>query len=180
MKKLIFHWRLWGLVVLYVITTFLSAFIGFLSPWCWIVGFPALAAFLGAFSYQAIALNCLNFGVATLLSFVLGGFLLLLGECEFWQSLIMLVVGVISDLIRKYLISDLRIVYPVFSLGVIAWISKLWTHSDWYVSGATSEMGEDYAIVLDQLKSCWYLVLVIAVTFIMGYIGISIATRKKY
>lgn len=40
-----------GCVVLYAVTSFASAFIGFLNPWCWIVGFPVLAAVLGAPSY---------------------------------------------------------------------------------------------------------------------------------
>ncbi len=179
MKKLIFHWRFWGLVALYVITTFFSAFIGFLSPWCWIVGFPALAAFLGAFSYQSIALHCSNFGVATLLSFVLGGLLALLGECELWQSFIMLAIGLISDLIRKYLVSDSRITYPFLSVGVIAWILKLWTDPDWYVTEAISEMGNDYANILGQLSNYWYLLLVIVITFIMGYIGICIYPKES-
>ena len=37
-----------GCAILYAITSFASAFLGFLSPWCWIVVFPVLAAVLGA------------------------------------------------------------------------------------------------------------------------------------
>ena len=37
-----------GCAFLYAITSFACAFLGFLSPWCWIVVFPVLAAVLGA------------------------------------------------------------------------------------------------------------------------------------
>jgi cytochrome c biogenesis protein CcdA len=37
-----------GCAILYAVTSFACAFLGFLSPWCWIVVFPVLAAVLGA------------------------------------------------------------------------------------------------------------------------------------
>ena len=60
-----------GCAILYAITSFASAFLGFLSPWCWIVVFPALAAILGALSYLWAASRWQRFGVATLFSLIL-------------------------------------------------------------------------------------------------------------
>ena len=37
-----------GCAILYAVTSFACAFLGFLSPWCWIVVFPVLAAVFGA------------------------------------------------------------------------------------------------------------------------------------
>ena len=53
-----------GCAILYAVTSFASAFVGFLNPWCWIVVFPALAAILGAPSYMWAASRWQRFGVA--------------------------------------------------------------------------------------------------------------------
>ena len=68
-----------GCAILYAITSFASAFLGFLSPWCWIVVFPALAAILGALSYLWAASRWQRFGVATLFALVLAIVLLVMG-----------------------------------------------------------------------------------------------------
>ena len=68
-----------GFAVLYALSVFLCAFIGFLHPVCW-VGFPVLAAFLGAYSYYKVASRTKCFGVGVLLAAVLAVTLLALGR----------------------------------------------------------------------------------------------------
>ena len=53
-----------GCAILYAVTSFASAFVGFLNPWCWIVVFPALAAILGVPSYMWAASRWQRFGIA--------------------------------------------------------------------------------------------------------------------
>ena len=45
-----------ALAVLYVVTVFATAFLGYLSPYAWVF-FPAIAALLGAFSYYSAAVR---------------------------------------------------------------------------------------------------------------------------
>lgn len=94
-----------GCAILYAVTSFACAFLGFLSPWCWIVVFPVLAAVLGAPSY-------------------------------------------------------------------------LWAASEWYYQGAAEEIGADYADGLRTLSSIWALLLVIALTLAVGFVGIRISAAK--
>ena len=176
------HWRICGFALLYVVTSFMSAFLGFLSPWCWIVVFPALAAFLGAFSYHAVAARWPKFGVATVLSLLLGGFLLALGECELWQSLLILFAGVLSDLVRL-LVADADsgevFAYPVLGVGIIAWIVKLWTNTQWYLDGAAAEVSPQYSAEMTKLSGSSGLLLSIAATLLLSYLGIKIAKKNR-
>ncbi len=63
-------------------------------------------------------------------------------------------------------------------LGIIAWLMKLWTNSEWYYQGAAEEIGTDYAEGLRTLSSSWALTLVIILTLAAGYIAISLAAAK--
>ena len=171
-----------GCAILYAITSFASAFLGFLSPWCWIVVFPVLAAVLGAPSYLWAASRWQRFGVATLFALVLAVVLLVMGEIDVTQSLLMVAVGIASDVIRQVIGTTYKrsilLAYPVLTLGIIVWLMKLWTDSEWYYQGAAEEIGVDYAEGLRTLSSIWALLLVIALTFAVGYIGVCIAAAK--
>ena len=90
-----------GCAFLYAITSFACAFLGFLSPWCWIVVFPVLAAILGAPSYLWAASRWQQFGVGTLFSLILAVILLVMGEIDFTQTLLMVAVGIVSDVVRQ-------------------------------------------------------------------------------
>ncbi|SEF49005.1 Hypothetical integral membrane protein (Trep_Strep) [Xylanibacter ruminicola] len=170
-----------GFTVLYAVTSFACAFTGFIHPWCWIVAFPALAALLGAYSYCEVAVRWRKFGVGTLLSVVLGGFLLAMGECDLTQSGLMVVAGIVSDGVRLSLgnddIQSLRFSYPILSVGLIAWIMKLWTDTEWYIQGATEELNAAYAQGLEQLSGVWGLALAIAATAVAAYLGVRIRLR---
>ena len=80
MKK-INYLPLLGFAVLYVVSVFATAFLGYLSPFAWVF-FPVIAALLGSFSYYLLAVRWQQFGVSTLLSFLLAAFLLITGECK--------------------------------------------------------------------------------------------------
>lgn len=171
-----------GCAILYAVTSFASAFIGFFNPWCWIVVFPALAAILGAPSYLWAASRWQQFGVATLFALVLAVVLLAMGEIDITQSLLIVAVGVVSDVVRQIIGNrqkqGILLAYPVLPLGIIVWLMKLWTNSEWYYQGAAEEIGADYAEGLKTLSSLWALFGVVALTFVVGFIGIRIAATK--
>jgi len=171
-----------GCAILYAVTSFASAFTGFLNPWCWAVVFPALAAILGAPSYLWAASKWQRFGVATLFSLVISLLLLSTGEINLAQTAVMVGAGVISDIVRLIIGNNLRrgvlFAYPVLSLCIIAWIMKLWTAPEWYYQGAVEEMGQDYAEGLKPLSSLWVLAIVVALTIAVGFIAIRISAAR--
>lgn len=181
-KSKINHFGIIGCAFLYAITSFACAFLGFLSPWCWIVVFPVLAAILGAPSYLWAASRWQQFGVGTLFSLILAVVLLVMGEIDFTQTLLMVAVGVVSDVVRQMIGNNQRrgilMTYPILPLGIIVWLMKLWTDSEWYYQGAAEEIGTDYAEGLKTLSSLWALLLVITLIFAVGFIGIRIAVAK--
>ena len=148
----------------------------FFNPWCWIVVFPALAAILGAPSYLWAASRWQQFGVATLFALVLAVVLLAMGEIDITQSL--LIVAVVRQIIGNRQKQGILLAYPVLPLGIIVWLMKLWTNSEWYYQGAAEEIGADYAEGLKTLSSLWALFGVVALTFVVGFIGIRIAATK--
>ena len=171
-----------GCVILYAVTSFASAFIGFLSPWCWIVLFPMLAAVLGAPTYLWVASRWQWFGVATVFALVLAAVLLPMGEIDYLQAILMVAAGVISDVVRQVLGNNQKtsvfIAYPILPLGILAWLMKLWTNSEWYYNGAAEEIGTDYAEGLKTLSSTSSLIMVIFLVLVAGYIAIRIAAAK--
>lgn len=171
-----------GCAILYAVTSFACAFLGFLSPWYWIVVFPVLAAVLGAPSYLWAASRWQRFGVATLFALVLAVVLLVMGEIDVTQSLLMVVVGIASDVIRQVIGTTYKrsilLAYPVLPLGILVWLMKLWTNSEWYYKGAAEEIGVDYAEGLRTLSSILALLLVIALTLAVGFVGIRISAAK--
>ena len=174
-----------GCVILYAVTSFASAFIGFLSPWCWIVLFPMLAAVLGAPTYLWVASRWQRFGVATVFALVLAAVLLPMGEIDYIQAVLMVITGVVSDVVRQVLGNDQKtsalIAYPILPLGILAWLMKLWSNSEWYYNGAAEEIGIDYAEGLKTLSSTSSLIMVIFLVIVTGYITIRIAAAKmKY
>jgi len=171
-----------GCVILYAVTSFASAFIGFLNPWCWVVLFPMLAAVLGAPTYLWVASRWQRFGVATVFALVLAAVLLPMGEIDATQAALMVVIGVVSDVVRQVLGNNQKssafIAYPILPLGILAWLMKLWTNSEWYYQGAAEEIGIDYAEGLKALSSIRALVMVIFLVIVAGYIAIRISAAK--
>ena len=147
-----------------------------------VVWFPVLAAVLGAPSYLWAASRWQRFGVATLFALVLAVVLLVMGEIDVTQSLLMVTVGIASDVVRQAIGNthkrSILLAYPVLPLGIIVWLMKLWTASEWYYQGAAEEIGADYADGLRTLSSIWALLLVIALTLAVGFVGIRISAAK--
>ena len=172
-----------GCAIIYSVTCFASAFIGFVNPWCWIVVFPVLAAIFGAPSSLWAASRWQRFGVATLFSVLFAALLLSMGEINFPQCILMVAAGLVSDTIRQLMGNKSKqavfFAYPVLSLGVIAWLMKLWIDSEWYYQGAAEEIGIDYAEGLKTLPSVWALFMVIALTLVIAYIAISSFSRLR-
>ena len=174
------YFSILGFAVLYVVTVFATAFLGYLSPYAWVF-FPAIAALLGAFSYYSAAVRWQKFGVGTLLAFILSAFLLAVGECDLSEALLMLLAGVLSDVVRQLIgnksLKGQSLAYPILSIGVIAWILPLWTRTEWYYQGAAEELGIDYAKGLMTLASPWGLIAVVLATAIAGFVGIQFAAK---
>ena len=172
-----------GCAILYAVTSFACAFLGFLSPWCWIVVFPVLAAVLGALSYLWAASRWQHFGLGTLFALVLAVILQAVGEIDFTQTLLMVAVGIISDMVRLTIgptyKRSILLAYPILPLGILAWLMKLWTASEWYYQGAAEEISPDYAEGLKTLSSLWALALVFVLVLILGYTAINIVTAIK-
>ncbi len=172
-----------GCAIIYSVTCFASAFIGFVNPWCWIVVFPVLAAIFGAPSYLWAASRWQRFGVATLFSVLFVALLLSMGEIYFPQCVLMIAAGMVSDTIRQLMGNKSKqavfFAYPVLSLGVIAWLMQLWNHTEWYCQGAAEEISIDYAEGLKTLSSVWALFMVIALTLVVAYIAISSFSRLR-
>ena len=171
-----------GLAVLYAVTAFAVAFLGFLSPYAWVF-FPVIAALLGAFSYYWAAKRWQKFGVATLCSFVLAAFLLAVGEFEVMEFLLMLAVGIASDVVRQLVGNEkqesIYVAYPLLPIGLIAWTLPLWTRTQWYYNGAAEELGVEYAKGLMTFSSVWGLLLVVLTTAISGFVGIQLVAKVQ-
>ncbi len=172
-----------GCAIIYSVTCFASALIGFVNPWCWIVGFPVLAAIFGAPSYLWAASRWQRFGVATLFSVLFAALLLSMGEINFPQCILMVAAGLVSDTIRQLMGNKSKqavfFAYPVLPLGVIAWFMQLWNHTKGYCQGAAEEISIDYAEGLKTLSSVWVLFMVIALTLVVAYIAISSFSRLR-
>ena len=165
-----------GFIALYVVTVFATAFLGYLHPLCW-VGFPVLAALLGAYSYYHVALRWQQFGAGTLLGLAFGLLLLVTGEGDVSTLCIMTIAGVVSDIVRK-LTDRPAYAYPLLAIGVISWLLPLWTRTQWYHDGAAEELGIDYAEGLMILANWWGLLLVVAITALASYLGIRLVEKK--
>lgn len=172
--------RILGFTVLYVVTVFATAFLGFLSPYAWVF-FPVVAALVGAFSYYLMAVKWQQFGVGSLLAIVLAAFLFAVDECDLPNALLIVLAGVISDVVRQMVgyttLNGMSMAYPVQSIGVIAWILPLWTRTEWYYNGAAEELGVDYANGLMTFSSIWGLLFVVLTTAIAGFVGIQFAAK---
>ena len=108
-----------------------------------------------------------------------------MGEIDYLQAVLMVITGVVSDVVRQVLGNDQKtsalIAYPILPLGILAWLMKLWTNSEWYYNGAAEEIGIDYAEGLKTLSSTSSLIMVIFLVIVTGYITIRIAAAKmKY
>jgi hypothetical protein len=121
--------------------------------------------------------------VATLFALVLAVVLLVMGEIDFVQTLLMVVVGIVSDVVRQAIGTTSKrgilLAYPVLPLGILVWLMKLWTAAEWYYQGAAEEIGTDYAEGLKTLSSLWALVLVVILILAAGYIAVSFFSRLK-
>ena len=169
-----------GFAALYVVTVFLTAFLGFLAPWTWVF-FPLVAALFGALSYYCTAIRWKKFGVGTVLAVALAAFLLAVGECDLSKALLIMLAGVISDVVRQIIghtiLRGQLLAYPILSIGVIGWILPLWTRTEWYYQGATEEIGVDYANGLMMFANPLWLAAVVLTTAVAGFAGILFASK---
>lgn len=174
MKKLNF-WGALAFVVIYFVAVFVSAFIGFAAPVCWVL-FPALAAFLAAFPYCWLSRRWNKFGLPTLLAAVVGIVCFAMGEMRIGQALIVIAFGLLSDVTRLFTNKE-SLSYPLLAIGILAWILPLWTKTEWYHMGAIEEMGQEYADALMAYSTTvWFCIALVAV-IVMAVLGYQVAKR---
>ena len=180
MSKTNYLWGIAGFAILYVLCVYASAFLGFTGPEGWVF-FPSLAAFVGAFSYLWIAARWQRFGAGFLLSLLLAVFLLISGEVYWSEGVLVVTVGLFSDLLRLWVGNStkrgIRYAYTLLSLQVMSCLVPLWTRPEWYYQGAIEEEGVAYADRLIQFSTGWWFVAAFTATALMGYAGIRLAIR---
>ncbi|MDO4185944.1 MAG: MptD family putative ECF transporter S component [Bacteroidales bacterium] len=180
MKQIVNTWKIIGVAMLYVLTLYFSAFLGFLAPLGWVC-FPVVAAFLGAFSYFWIAVRWQKFGVGSLLALVFSAYLLQSGEGSWAEACVMMTAGILSDCIRRFIGNHKKkgalYAYPALALGAFSWILRLWTDTQWYYDAAIDEMGIDYANGLMLFAKWWIFLLLLAIAAVAGLVGIGLSQK---
>lgn len=170
--------NLWGaiaFVVIYFVAVFVSAFIGFAAPVCWVL-FPALAAFLAAFPYRWLSQRWKKFGLGTVLAAVVGLVCFAMGEMNFGRALIVIAFGLLSDVTRLFTNKE-SLSYPLLAIGNLAWILPFWIKTEWYYKGAIEEMGQAYADTLMNYSTTIWLFISIISIIVMAVLGFQVAKR---
>ncbi len=169
------------MVVLYVLLVFIGNFIGFAGPAFWVFS-PLLCTFLGVGPFFYLAARWQNFGVGTCISVVMLILCAIFGEANGVLPRVLIVAaGVVSDFVRLAVGNGtqkgLLFAYPIFALGNISMVVRLWTSPDWYYQGAVEEMGLAYADGLVELQSPAYLVTLGLLTLAVGIVAVLLSAK---
>ena len=167
-----------GLALLYVAVVYLSAFIGFLSPWCWLF-FSALAAILAAWPVlKAVRMTggkCvfLIFGILLTLTYFTEK-----GWNTVPSAITSLILVIVAELVHGILGygSDkaLRVAYPVFALVPLGNIVCLWTDTARYAESAANENGQAYGELMSRLGTPWTLILAVAAVIAVALLAVKV------
>ncbi|MFC2822047.1 MAG: MptD family putative ECF transporter S component [Spirochaetales bacterium] len=178
MKKILFAILL---AVIYFAITLGCMFLGFVSPVLWVYQ-PVISAFLAATPVLIACRNWKKFGAVLIFPAVLTVLLIFSGEASgTFRICSLLIVLAASELVRKLMgyesKNGARLSYAVVSLIPICPILLLWLDTKFYYSGAVSEMGQAYANSLMKMATPFGLILLIALTFLAGYLGAIVSEK---
>ncbi|ERK38198.1 putative bacterial integral membrane protein [Segatella baroniae F0067] len=167
-------------VIVYLLSLLAASLPGFLSPYLWTAS-PVVAALLCAFSYVWLARRWRGPGLSAALSLVFAVFLLAFGEVDMRTAVLMVMVGVLSDVARRFFGSEsdksLFRAYPILALVPVVRFLPLWADVQAYYEGAVEEMGQDYAHVIFSLSTPWMDVAVVLCTLLAGVAGVRLAAK---
>lgn len=170
-----------GLEALYFLILFGCAFLGFVSPFCWIYQ-PVVSAFLAATPILIVCKHWQKFGGVLILSGIFSILMILMGEVGHTiQILAIIVVLLLAEAIRylgKYSRNSNRLGYAVAALVPVCQLLLLWTDTEFYYSGAVEEMGSvSYAEGLMTFANPIGLLALIVCTLIAGYCGALVSEK---
>ena len=167
-------------VIVYLLSLLAASLPGFLSPYLWTAS-PVVAALLCAFSYVWLARRWRGTGLGAALSLVFAVSLLAFGEVDMRTAVLMVMVGVLSDVARRFFGSEsdksLFRAYPILALVPVVHFLPLWADVQAYYEGAVEEMGQDYAHVIFSLSTPWMDVAVVLCTLLAGVAGVRLAAK---
>ncbi len=168
---------------IYIVIFFVTSFVGYipimmavLSVLCAITcGIPLMLFFSKAHT----------FGMVTIMSVILGAFMLLMGRP--WYGLVLaLVTGLAADFILKSgdykSINKAVIASGVFSLWMIGMALPMFFDTEAYMESIRAGYGDAFVEVLYKFTSGWMFYAMIAMTFIGGILGglLGKAVLKKH
>jgi len=163
------------LLLAFVILFFACEFIGFISPWGWIL-FPALGAFVASFPlFYAVK----RFGGKfILLSFALVWALTMFLEPSPFTatSLIWIVAfGAVAEILHKLLgygkAKALNVSYPVFAIAPLGQIIGMWTNSALYQEIALEEMSPEYVASMARITGPASLAIAIVAILVCAFLA---------
>ena len=172
-----------GLALLYVVLVFLSEFIGFISPWCWIL-YSALAAILAAWPvFKAVRMTggkCvfLIFGIVFTLTYFTE-----MGWNTVPSAIASIVLAIAAEAVHGILgygsSKALRVAYPVFALVPLGNIICLWTDTARYAESAVEENGQAYSELLSHMGTAWTLILAVVAVVVMALFAVNLFCKKE-
>ena len=119
--------------------------------------------------------------IVYLLSLLAASLLLAFGEVDMRTAVLMVMVGVLSDVARRFFGSEsdksLFRAYPILALVPVVRFLPLWADVQAYYEGAVEEMGQDYAHVIFSLSTPWMDVAVVLCTLLAGVAGVRLAAK---
>lgn len=169
---------------LYFIVWFLASFLGFVP--ITIVLIPAICAVIAGIPLMLFFSKCHTFGMVTILSTLLGLYLVLTGRP--WISLIIAIAaGLLTDLIMKskdYKSTKMAVLgsgtFSLWMMGLC--LPMFFGFRDSYFASVAAGYGAEYADALMALTPDWMFFMLIILSFAGGIIGglLGLAVLKKH
>lgn len=170
------------LIVVYMVLVSIPSFLGYLSPMLWVC-YPVVSAFLCAAPVMLAGKRWLKFGAVCIFPLIFAVLMIAMGEITFVESIVAVIaIPLLAELVRGIVgygnQKGLRISYAIAAVAPALQLLPLWTCPEWYYAGALEEMGsEDYANSLMAMSTPFYLILLIVLTLIVGWLGAVVAER---
>lgn len=171
-----------ALLVVYFLLMLLPAFLGFLSPALWFF-YPVASALIASTPLMICAKKWKKFGGATIFPVFWYLLMVLMGELSFAEQWITpMVILAIAEIVRKQVGYEtqmgLRLSYATASLVTAMQHLIILTRPDYYYQGAVEEMGSTaYAEAIVGFVKPGYFALLIAMTFVAGYMGTLLSEK---
>lgn len=169
---------------LYLVLFFVSSFLGYVP--IFMVGLPVVCAIVVGIPFMLFLSKTHTFGMVTIMSVILGLFMLLLGRP--WPVLLIAIAaGACADLVMmagKYKSVKLSIVSSgVFSLWMVGMLLPMFFgYREPYFESLRDGYGDTFVDTLYRLTPDWMFFVLIALSFVGGIVGglLGAAVLKKH